>query len=201
MQHIFLRCKHCGKTYTYCTYGNGPKYGTEFGCSMDYCADCQMAINDALAKIAVRYVKKYQFVTDESEIVRLEQIFEDEKAKFYTKNNTISVTLMIPDRGFEDIEKCYIDWVEYNKCVEENGRVLYEVAVEWDTVEEKFTGKKYEEPGIDRTKYIPVTQLKIPKIIAPQKMSPPKGQVFFMEPDWDYTWEVVTNKDKDRTEE
>ena len=37
--------------------------------------------------------------------------------------------------------------------------------------------------------------------MAPQKMSPPKGQVYFMTPDWDYTWEVVTNKDKDRTEE
>ena len=35
MQHYRLRCKHCGKEYTYCTYGNGPEYGTQEGCSME----------------------------------------------------------------------------------------------------------------------------------------------------------------------
>ena len=31
MQHLILRCKHCHKEYTYCTYGNGPEFGTEEG--------------------------------------------------------------------------------------------------------------------------------------------------------------------------
>ena len=47
MQHYRLRCKHCGKEYTYCTYGNGPEYGTQEGCSMEYCAECQKAIDEA----------------------------------------------------------------------------------------------------------------------------------------------------------
>lgn len=59
MQHLIRRCKHCGKSYTYCTYGNGPEYGTQEGCSMEYCAECQNAINEALAKIPIRIVKKY----------------------------------------------------------------------------------------------------------------------------------------------
>lgn len=29
MQHIYRRCKHCNKEYFYCTYGNGPDWGTE----------------------------------------------------------------------------------------------------------------------------------------------------------------------------
>lgn len=192
MQHLLRRCKHCGKSYTYCTYGNGSDYGTEQGCSMDYCAECQTAINDALAKIPVRYVKKYIFVSDQEEIARLKTIFEDEKAKHYTKNNIIHAVLMIPDWGYDDVEKCYIDWVEYYKCVEDDGRILFKVAMEYDTVEGKFTGKKYEETEVEKRRYIPVSQLRFPKFtkIKEQNMTPPSGEVFYM----DTNWEVVLNK-------
>jgi hypothetical protein len=192
MQHIFRRCKHCGKTYTYCTYGNGPGYGTEPGCSMDYCADCQNAINDALAKIPIRYIKKHIFVSDQEEITRLKTIFEDEKAKHYTNANIIQAALMIPDWGFDEVEKCYIDWVEYYKCVEDDGRILFQVAMEYDTVEGKFTGKKYEETEGEKRRYIPVSQLRFPKLtkIKEQNMTPPSGEVFYM----DTNWEVVLNK-------
>lgn len=59
MQHFILRCKHCNKEYTYCTYGNGPEYGTEAGCSMEYCAECQKAIDEAFAKIKVKFEPRY----------------------------------------------------------------------------------------------------------------------------------------------
>lgn len=194
MQHIFRRCKHCGKTYTYCTYGNGPGYGTEPGCSMDYCADCQNAINDALAKIPIRYIKKHIFVSDQEEITRLKTIFEDEKAKHYANENIIHAVLMIPDWGFDKVEKCYIDWVEYYKCVEDDGRALFQVAMEYDTVEGKFTGKKYEETDGEKRRYIPVSQLRLPKFtkIKEQNMTPPSGEVFYM----DTNWEVVLNNKK-----
>lgn len=192
MQHLLRRCKHCGKTYTYCTYGNGPGYGTEPGCSMDYCADCQNAINDALAKIPIRYIKKHIFVSDQEEITRLKTIFEDEKAKHYANENIIHAALMIPDWGFDEVEKCYIDWVEYYKCVEDDGRTLFQVAMEYDTVEGKFTGKKYEETDGEKRRYIPVSQLRLPKFtkIKEQNMTPPSGEVFYM----DTNWEVVLNK-------
>ena len=46
MQHIYRRCKHCNKEYLYCTYGNGPEWGTEEYCSMDYCGE-----NTTIARI------------------------------------------------------------------------------------------------------------------------------------------------------
>ena len=55
MQHFILRCKHCNKEYVYCTYGNGQEFGTEAGCSMEYCAECQKAIDLALGKIPVKF--------------------------------------------------------------------------------------------------------------------------------------------------
>ena len=64
MEHIARRCKHCNKEYTYCTYGNGPDWGTEEGCSMEYCGECQKAINDALARIPEKYSCKMELIQD-----------------------------------------------------------------------------------------------------------------------------------------
>ena len=65
MQHIYRRCKHCNKEYLYCTYGNGPDWGTEKYCSMDYCGECQKAIDDALSKIPERYSYKMELIPKE----------------------------------------------------------------------------------------------------------------------------------------
>ena len=58
MQHIYRRCKNCNKEYVYCTYGNGPDWGTEKYCSMDYCGECQKEIDDALSDISAKTPKK-----------------------------------------------------------------------------------------------------------------------------------------------
>ena len=65
MQHIYRRCKHCNKEYLYCTYGNGPDWGTEKYCSMDYCGECQKAIDDALSNIPERYSYKMELTPKE----------------------------------------------------------------------------------------------------------------------------------------
>jgi hypothetical protein len=49
---------------------------------MDYCGCCQTAINNALAKIPVRYVKKFTYVSDQDEIDFLKNTFEEEKRKY-----------------------------------------------------------------------------------------------------------------------
>lgn len=64
MEHFILRCKHCKKKYTYCTYGNGEGYGTEEGCSMEYCSECQKAIDEALGKIKVKFKPKYRKIEE-----------------------------------------------------------------------------------------------------------------------------------------
>lgn len=197
MQHFIRRCKHCGKTYTYCTYGNGPEYGTQEGCSMEYCAECQKAIDDALGKIPLRIVKKYALVNDAKEIERISKIFEEEKEKYYSTPKFLNLRKMIPDWNCESVESCYIDRTEYYKCVEYDGSILYKVAVEYDLIEENFTGENYFEVDA-HDGYVPVAQFKLPKWpkcnseISVIPMSPPKGDLFYME----YKWDVELN-DKD----
>ena len=193
MEHLRRRCKHCGKAYTYCTYGNGSEYGTQEGCSMEYCAECQNAINDALAKIPRRIVKKYTLV-DAKEIERISKIFEEEKEKYYPK--FLNLRKMIPDQNCESVELCYIDRTEYYKCVEYDGTILYKVAVEYDVIEEKFTGKNYFEIDVHNG-YVPVTQFRWPKYYSEVKvrpMIPPKGNLFYIEPKWDVE---LNDKDKE----
>ena len=194
MQHLRRRCKHCGKAYTYCTYGNGPEWGTQEGCSMDYCAECQNAINDALAKIPHRIVKKYTQV-DAKEVERISKIFEEEKEKYYSTPKFLNCRKMIPDWNCESVELCYIDKTEYYKCVEYDGTILYKVAVEYDVIEEKFTGKKYFEVDVHNG-YVPVAQFRFPKIYSAVKVkpiSPPKGDLFYLNPKWN-----VESNDKNK---
>ena len=184
MQHFIRRCKHCGKSYTYCTYGNGPEYGTQEGCSMDYCAECQKAIDGALAKKPIRIVKKYTLV-DAKEVERISKIFEDEKEKYYSTSKIfLNLRKMIPDWNCESVELCYIDRTEYYKCVEYDGTILYKVAVEYDIIEGNFTGKNYFENDVHNG-YVPVAQFRLPKFNSEVKvrpMSPPKGDLFYLDP-------------------
>ena len=164
---------------------------------MDYCAECQKAIDDALAKIPLRIVKKYTLV-DAKEIERISKTFEEEKEKYYSTPKLINAARMIPDWNCESVEMCYIDRTEYYKCVEYDGTILYKVAVEYDVIEEKFTGKKYFEVDVYNG-YVPVAQLRFPKFNSEAKvkpMAPPKGDLFYMEPKWN-----VESNDKDRKED
>lgn len=183
MQHFRRRCKHCGKAYTYCTYGNGPEYGTQKGCSMDYCAECQNAIDDALAKKTIRIVKKYTLV-DAKEIERISKIFEEEKEKYYSTPKFLNLRKIIPDWNCESVEMCYIDKTEYYKCVEYDGTILYKVAVEYDLIEGNFTGKNYFENDV-HDGYVPVAQFRLPKFyseVRVRPMNPPKGDLFYLDP-------------------
>lgn len=183
MQHYLRRCKHCGKAYTYCTYGN------EDGCSMDYCGCCQTAIDNALAKIPVRYVKKFAYVTDQDEIDFLKNTFEEEKRKYEESKNSATifcnVVEVVPSEGCKDIEHCIIDWVEYRKYVKYDGEIVYKVAMEYDTVDSKFTNRKYEDIDGSRTYYKPVNIIRLFDSVdcsAPVcPMSLPKGDMLYMD--------------------
>lgn len=187
MQHFTRRCKHCGKSYVYCTYGNGPEYGTQKGCSMEYCAECQKAINDALAKIPTRIIKDYSFVKGEKEIERISKIFEEEKEKYYSTPKFLNVHKMIPAWNFKSVELCYIDKTEYYKCIAYDGTILYKVAVEYDVIEGKLTGETYFEVDA-HDGYVSVSQFKLPQLSSSElivrPMSPPKGDLFYIEAKW-----------------
>jgi hypothetical protein len=55
--------------------------------------------------------------------------------------------------------------------VEYDGTILYKVAVEYDVIEEKFTGKKYFEVDVHNG-YVPVAQFRWPKFNSEVKVSP-----------------------------
>lgn len=182
MQHFRLRCKHCQKEYTYCTYGNGPQYGTEEGCSMYYCAECQKAIDDALSKIPQKCRAYYSFVTNSETKEKLERVFKEEREKF-KKSNHINAAKLVGDYGYESVEECTVDWVKYLRGVKKDGTVEFKVEKEYDLINEIETDKLYfDSTNNERQKYTPITQFKLPKLneLEVRPLSPPQGKIFHM---------------------
>lgn len=187
MQHYRLRCKHCGKEYAYCTYGNGPEYGTQEGCSMEYCAECQKAINKALEAIPRRYVVKYTLLDDSNDKnisktrMDLNKVFDEERS-IYKSTSFVTISQMMPDWGYEEVEKCFIDGIEYFRCTKKDGGIDFKVGMEYDVIDKKFTGNKYYDNKNPYRKYTPVSQSKFCSIdLMPVKpLSKPKGDCFYM---------------------
>ena len=102
MQHFTLRCKHCHKTYTYCTHGN------DDGCSMDYCGECQTAIDEALGKIKVKFEPKFVEIRPTfglPELLNGIKANEERKSKNYSFNFPSIVCLNPPDCEYDNIEE------------------------------------------------------------------------------------------------
>lgn len=163
MEHLICRCKHCKQVYTYCTYGNGPKYGTKTGCTREYCAECENAIAKALHDIPRKYMSIRQLVTDKTEFESLNNIFDRCKDNFYKENNLFSTTRLIPDLGYKSVEGCYIDSVECQRCTKENGEIDIYINREYDLAKDEYTGKNYFESDKPREQYFLLAQLKFPE--------------------------------------
>ena len=163
MEHLIYRCKNCCKTYVYCTYGNGEEFGTEEGCTREYCAECGNAISKALHDIPRKYMSIRQLVTDKTEFESLNNIFDRCKDKFYQENNLFSMTRLIPDLGYKSVEGCYIDRVECQRCIKENGEIDIYINREYDLVKDEYTGKNYFESDKPREQYFLLVQLKFPE--------------------------------------
>lgn len=92
---------------------------------------------------------------------------------------------IVPSKGYKDIEHCTINWVEYHKYVEQDGRVLFEVAMEYDTIDGKFTNRKYEDVDGSRTYYQPLSITRmfnsVDCILPVCPMSPPKGDMLYID--------------------
>lgn len=194
MQHLIYRCQHCNKEYTYCTYGNGPYYGTEKGCTIEYCAECAQAIAKALSIIPIKFEKRQKLITDIDEFNKINSIFNKCKTE-YEKNKNFSLTgiKVINYLGYKKVEGCYINKVEYHRCTKENGVVDIFVFMEYDLINNQFTGKKYFENDNPCEKYFPLTTLRFDTVLQVKKFEEPIGKIFFN----DFEWTVETKyKDK-----
>lgn len=199
MEHIYRRCKHCNKEYVYCTYGNGPDWGTEKYCSMDYCGECQKAINNALSKITKRYTYKMELISKEDfDYVNKTIDTQYQEYKKEISNNVLGVfrgTSIIIENDYDTIEGCYINHIYYIRGTKENGDIEIKQSMEYDLIDKKLTGKKYRFYDKPCIQYKPLTQLKFPSVelIKTNPLDPPTGKLFFDIPEW----EIITNDENE----
>lgn len=185
MQHFILRCKHCQKEYTYCTYGNGPDYGTEEGCSMDYCAECQKAIDKALSQIAVKFVAK-PIEIDEPLLFKVFKKIKDEYQST-NKNSFPFITQVLFDLNEYDFVETYIHnnkkyQVKWNEDTPNEKHIF--LFMEYDVVNEQFTNKVWRFDEKDRYVYSSNAAKVLQKHLEQHKitestMPPPTGELLY----------------------
>lgn len=199
MEHIICRCKNCQRQYTYCTYGNGPEYGTERGCTTEYCAECANAIAEALNKIPRKYTGIRQKITDPNELERINTIFDRCKEK-YNKEVKFKMARLICDLGYEHVEGCYINKVEFHRCTTADGIIHIYAEKEFDLVKDEYTGKYFFRNDNPNEKYFLIHQLKFDffkKDLVSKPMSEPSGKLYYVDyPEWD----IIKKKNNDSTE-
>lgn len=194
MQHYYVRCKHCHREYLYCTYGNGPDYGTEEGCSRDYCSECQKAIDDALGKIPVKYISKFKVIDTTPELLEFFRLVsiaynnkvenDDHKGLFLPR-----IVPVFPNgiccSDYDNVDTCIYNGrmfiIEYNDGEYKNARVSLEM--EYDCVKKCFTDKYWTEHG--KTYYGHRRPFKAKDLVPVQPMAPPMGITFCENFDWD----------------
>jgi len=200
MQHFILRCKHCQKEYTYCTYGNGPDYGTEEGCSMEYCAECQKAIDKAFSAIPIKFKPERKEIKEPLLLELFSKIREEEqqKKKEEEEKNKIRFPVICsstdPD-NYDNIET-YIHknkkyQVKWNDETPDKKHLF--VFMEYDILKGQFTKRPWRYEKKDSYSFHrnawkmmlkPLTENDT-KPIPVEPMSMPTGNLFFW--DWDLT--------------
>ena len=190
MQHLRIRCKHCQREYTYCTYGNGPEYGTENGCSMEYCADCQKAIDEALEKIPKKYTWRWLDICPTLGL--LEALAETKEKVEKARNESVLLTSVPNDffySPYDNIDTYVRDGVEYmvewNDSTPNNKRVL--VKMEYDLTHDCFTDNAWRVGEREAYRHIRPFKLKVSEApsMAPSMappMDPPLGKMFYFGP-------------------
>lgn len=192
MQHIYRRCKNCNKEYVYCTYGNGPDWGTEKHCSMDYCGECQKAIDDALSKIPERYSYKMELIPKEDyDYINKTIDTQYLEYKKETSGNVFGLTQIVIENEYDTVEGCYINHIYYTRGTKENGDIEIKQSMEYDLIDKKLTGKRYCFYDMPCMQYKPLSIMKFPtvELLQVKPLDPPTGKLLFDIPEW----EVITN--------
>lgn len=191
MEHFILRCKHCHKEYTYCTYGNGPEYGTEYGCSMEYCAECQKAIDDALGKIPVKF--RHEFVPiDEPLLLPVFQEIKSNEAKYPPGLCWPTLTRTFCCGKYDNIDEYVHKGILYRVEWDDDKPEELHVSVdmEYDIENNKLTGKPWKTDEKDRYSRGRNTSKDLEKFANEKPpvvpMENPTGLLFFN----DFTWDL-----------
>lgn len=137
MQSYIIRCKHCQKEYS----------TSEDGASMEYCPECQRAIDNALSKIPVKFKEKQIEIFEPMLFPLFDRIRKENEEK--QKNGEIGwpgvIGLSGPFDGYDNMDvfihnrKKYA--VKYNDETPED-RHIY-VSMVYDILNEKFTNQPW----------------------------------------------------------
>lgn len=199
MQHIKCRCKHCQKIYYFCTYGNGPSYGTESGCSQEYCGECQTAITEALSKIPVRFKPKFKEIIPSLGIDSMLGLIKEVKIKeLGTKKMGLGDVVCYSDsEGYDNVEtynhtgKTFrIEWND-----DTPNEKHYFIKMEWDVEKKGYTGNHWESDNYyDTYSFHRSMKPLISELMAvtANPLPKPTGELF-SEP---FEWDLVTKPDK-----
>lgn len=207
MEHLIRRCKHCQKEYTYCTYGNGPEYGTEEGCSMDYCAECQKAIDDALGKIPLKFCHEFVPI-NEPLLLPVFQEIKNNYAKHPSGLCWPMFTRMYCCGNYDNIDEYIHNGILYRVEWDDDKPEELHVSVdmEYDIENKRLTGKPWITEEKDRYshgrnsgKALERTFKEIEKV-KPVPMSEPMGNLFYMEPKCDFEWDITAPKSEKKPE-
>ena len=197
MQHLIRRCKHCRREYIYCTYGNGEEYGTEAGCSMEYCADCQRAIDEALAKIPVKFGGRRMDITPNEELLMLfKKVKEDQEKqeKEIKEKNGLPIIRAVPFSNicgeYDNCDTCVFDGktfvIEWNDATPKDVHVTVEM--EYDFIE-KITENYWRTEH--RNSYTHYRPMKVMDLKDVKPMNPPLGNLAYL----DFDWNIGTKKE------
>lgn len=207
MEHLIRRCKHCQKEYTYCTYGNGPEYGTEEGCSMDYCAECQKAIDDALGKIPLKFCHEFVPI-NEPLLLPVFQEIKNNYAKHPSGLCWPMFTRMYCCGNYDNIDEYIHNGILYRVEWDDDKPEELHVSVdmEYDIENKRLTGKPWITEEKDRYshgrnsgKALERTFKEIEKV-KPVPMSEPMGNLFYMESKCDFEWDITAPKSEKKPE-
>lgn len=200
MEHIKRRCKNCQRTYTYCTYGNGPEWGTEEGCSMEYCADCQKAIDEALGKIPKKYTWKWLEIRP---TLGLFDALAETKEKVEKKRKESNMPIIVRSNPllystYDNADTYVRDGIEY--CVEWNDSTPEDkhvhIKMEYNLKYDYFTNNAWR-VDTGETYYHTRPFKWEGKEIEVKPMAPPLGKLFYIDP-LDCEWELSGPKAEKR---
>lgn len=180
MEHYTLRCKHCQKEYTYCTYGNGSEYGTEAGCSMEYCAECQKAIDKAFANIKVKFEPKYFEIKPTFGLDKLLEGIKGEQRP--TDSSIFNFNVYYNgDNGYDNVEEYTHNGKRFHVEYNDGGEKHYFIQVEYDIEKQKYNTEKPWRTGDNSDTYTFYRSLRchIEKNLKPRNLEPPLCKLFY----------------------
>lgn len=161
---------------------------------MDYCAECQKAIDDALSKIPIKFGGRFMEITPTDELLALfKQVKDeqDEEERLASKSgNGLPIVRAIPFSSFiggdhDNVDTCTykgrVFRIEWDDDKPDEKHVW--VQMEYDFIEKKFTDKYW---GVDnKDTYIHSRPPRAKEFIPVKPMSPPIGKLQYMDFDWE----------------